>query len=400
MIRLTGGRPWFLTGRAFASLWIPIALVTAAHYLTGERLHWLHDIWRRLYYLPIILGAFSFGLRGSTWAAVVVAIVYIPHAFLMAPGVEPMPGHAEHAAHMAASLPMDPADGIEKALEIVLYLVVGLVTGALADREKRERARAEDIAENLRAAMDQARLLEQEVIRAERLSALGELTAGLAHEIRNPLGALKGTAQILEDEIPVMSPRRRMLELHVQALDRLESILDRFLSFARPQPLELADVAILGVLEDVQVLMAAHARGANVDVIVREGPDVPVRGDREKLQQVVLNLVLNAVHAVAMPEGEAGPPGRGHVELAVSRTNRAGRAFAAVEVVDDGPGVPLELREKIFNPFFTTKPDGTGLGLSITARIVEEHAGIIEVDDAPSGGARFRVLLPLPQQGA
>lgn len=399
MSRPSNWRTWFLTGRAIAALWVPIAAVTAAHYLTGESLHWLHDIWRRLYYLPIILGAFSFGLRGSTWAAVVVAIVYIPHAFLMAPGMETMPGHAGHAAQMAASLPMDPADGIEKALEIVLYLVVGAVTGALADREKRQRARAEAIAEELRAAMGQARLMEQEVIRAGRLSALGELTAGLAHEIRNPLGALKGTAQILGDDIPETSPRRRMLELHVQALDRLESILDRFLSFARPQPLELADVELRGLLEDVRGLVAAHTRGANIDVVVREGPDVPVRGDREKLQQVVLNLVLNAVHAVTLPDGEAGPSVRGHVEMAVSRTTRAGHAFATVEVVDDGPGVPGELREKIFNPFFTTRPDGTGLGLSITARIIEEHAGIIEVDDAPGGGARFRVLLPLPERG-
>lgn len=373
--------PWFLTGRAFAALWVPIAVVTAAHYLTGERLHWLHDIWRRLYYLPIILGAFSFGLRGSTWAAVVVAVVYAPHAFTTFSTV-------------------DPAHGIEKTLEMILYLVVGVVTGALADRERRARARSDASAAGLREAMDQMRLMEQEVVRAGRLSALGEMTAGLAHEIRNPLGSMKGTAQILGDEIAEGSPRRRMLELHVAEIDRLGAILDRFLSFARPQPLELADVDLQGVLADVQGLVAAHARASAVDLVVRGGPAVAVRGDREKLEQVVLNLVLNAVHAVALPAGSEGTTGRGRVELAVTEGVRSGRPFAIIEVTDDGPGVSPDLRERIFNPFFSTRPEGTGLGLSISARIVEEHAGLIEVDDAPAGGARFRVLLPPARAGS
>lgn len=371
--------PWFLTRRAFAALWVPIAAVTAAHYLTGESLHWLHDIWRRLYYLPIILGAFSFGLRGSTWAAVVVAVVYAPHAF-------------------TTFATIDPAHGIEKTLEMVLYLVVGVVTGALVDRERRERARSDAIARDLRAAMEQMRVMEQEVIRAGRLSALGELTAGLAHEIRNPLGSLKGTAQILGDEIGEGSPRRRMLELHLAEIDRLGSILDRFLSFARPQPLEIADVNLREVAADVQGLVAAHARGSAVSLVTEDGPDVATRGDKEKLVQVVLNLVLNAVQAASRPGGGAEGGQRGLVRLRVVPITRSGRAFGAIEVADNGPGVPPDMRERIFNPFVSTRPDGTGLGLPISARIVEEHAGLIEVDDAPGGGAVFRVLLPLAGQ--
>lgn len=367
--------PWFLTARAFAVLWLPIVAVTAAHYLTGERLHWLHDIWRRLYYLPIILGAFSFGLRGATWAAVVIALVYAPHAF-------------------TTFAVVDPAHGIEKTLEMVLYLVVGVVTGLLVDRERRALARAEAIAADLRAAVERMRLMSQQVIRAGRLSALGELTAGLAHEIRNPLGSLKGTAQILADEIAPDSPRRRMLELHLSEIDRLGGILDRFLAFARPQPLAIGDVDLRDVLRDVHGLVSAHARRASVEVTVQDGPPIRVRGDREKLVQVVLNLALNAVNATAA-EGTA-PAGEfaGHVLLSAASLQRSGRAFAAIEVFDDGPGVPADLRERIFNPFFTTRPDGSGLGLSISSRIVEEHDGLIEVDDAVGGGACFRVLVP------
>jgi signal transduction histidine kinase len=369
--------PWFLTLRAFAVLWLPIAAVTAAHYLTGERLHWLHDIWRRLYYLPIILGAFSFGLRGATWGAFVIAVVYAPHAF-------------------TTFAVVDPAHGIEKTLEMLLYLVVGVVTGALVDRERRARAQAEANAADLGAAIERMRAMSQEVIRAGRLSALGELTAGLAHEIRNPLGAMKGTAQILADEIAQDSPRRRMMALHLAEIDRLGGILDRFLAFARPQPLALGDVDLRQVLRDVQGLVDAHARGAAVEVAVDEGPATTVRGDREKLVQVVLNLVLNAVRAAsAGPGGDAGASHRGgRVVLSLAADRRAERAYVAIVVDDDGPGVPADLRERIFNPFFSTRPDGSGLGLAISARIVDEHGGLIEVDDAPGGGARFRVLLP------
>ncbi|MBM4395230.1 MAG: sensor histidine kinase, partial [Deltaproteobacteria bacterium] len=180
-------------------------------------------------------------------------------------------------------------------------------------------------------------------------------------------------------------------------IDRLGAILDRFLSFARPQPLEFGDADLREVLADVQGLAAAHARSSSVAVAVADGPPVMVRGDREKLVQVVLNLVLNAVRATA---GAAASGGQARVDLSLREVARSGARFAAIEVADNGPGVPAELRERIFNPFFSTRPDGTGLGLAISARIVEEHAGLIEVDDAPGGGALFRVLLPEPADHA
>ena len=360
-----------VSAKAFALVWGPIAAVTAAHYLTGEHLHFLHDIFRRLYYLPIILAAFQFGLPGALSAAVVVVVAYLPHAF----------------TSMAT---MDPAHGSEKILEMILYMVVGIVTGALVERERRQRERAERIAVDLSAAIEDRRAMEQEVVRAGRLSALGELTAGLAHEIRNPLASLKGTAQILGDEIPETSPRRRMLDLHLREIDRLEAILSRFLAFARPQGLELGDVDLVEVVDDVLLLASAHARRAGVDLdrAPVDGPPAVVRGDKEKLVQVVLNLVLNAIQAL---EGRGRTDGR--VTVALERTARSRRSFHGIVVTDNGPGVPEGLRDQIFNPFFSTRADGAGLGLSISARIVEEHSGLIEVGDAAGGGACFRVLL-------
>ena len=359
------------SARAVAVVWGPIALITAAHYLAGEHLHYLHDIFRRLYYLPIILGAFQFGLPGALAASAVVLVAYFPHAF----------------TSMAT---MDPAHGSEKILEMVLYAVVGVITGTLVERERRQRRRAERAAAELATALEDKRVMEQEVIRAGRLSALGELTAGLAHEIKNPLASLKGTAEIFGDDIPLTSPRRRFLDLHLKEIDRLTALLDRFLSFARPQGLEVGDVDLEAVVDDVLSLAAAVARQAGVRL--ERAPAVPgpgVKGDRKLIAQVALNLVLNALQAVA---GKGDPDGR--VILSVAGETRSRRAFRCLEVADTGPGVPPDLRDRIFNPFFTTRPEGAGLGLSISARIVEEHGGLLEVTDRDGGGARFRVLLP------
>ena len=352
-------------------LWVPIAVITAAHYLAGEHLHWAHDIFRRLYYFPIILGAFQFGLMGAVAAAVVICVAYAPHAF-------------------TTFATMDPAHGSEKLLEMLLYGVVAVVTGLLVQSERRQRERAEAFAADLQAALEDKRLMEQEVIRAGRLSALGELTAGLAHEIRNPLASLKGTAEIFGDDVLAESPRRRMFDLHLKEIDRLAAILDRFLAFARPQAIEPVEVDLDAVVDDVLALASAQARRAGVDV--ERGPGaagVKVRGDREMLVQVALNLVLNGVQAAALAGGQ---PGR--VTLSVGRDVAHRKAWGVLEVADTGPGVPAELRDKVFNPFFTTRPDGAGLGLSVSARIVEEHGGLIEIDDAPGGGALFRVRVP------
>lgn len=357
-------RPWSL--RAILWLWVPIALVTAAHYLAGPDLHALHDIFRRLYYIPIILAAFLCGMRGAIGTSLVVSLVYVPHAF-------------------TTFLVMDPAHGIEKVLEILLYNVVGVVTGLLADRERRERQRAEALVRSLEETLEEKRLMHEELVRAGRLSALGQMTAGLAHEIKNPLASLKGTAQILGDEIAPDSPRRRMLALHLREIDRLTATLDRFLAFARPHEVTRREADLGPVVADVLALVEPQARGHNVRLVRDSGTIPPVSCDPDLVAQVLMNLLLNAVQA--MPDG-------GEVHVGLREVSRGPRRFACLEVRDTGPGVPLNLRDRIFDPMFTTRPEGAGLGLSISARIVEAHEGLIEVADAPGGGACFRVLLP------
>jgi signal transduction histidine kinase len=357
------------------AVWAPLTLITVFHYLTSPEWHWFHDILRRLYYLPIILAAFAAGLRGGLLAALITVVAYSPHAFT-------------HVGHH------DPALPLEKVLELGLYLVVGGVTGLLVDRE-RQRHR------ELREALAAQERTADQLIRAGRLAALGELVAGIAHEVKNPLHTLRGTAEVVDPLVPETSPERRLWKLHLQELDRLQQVADRFLSFARPAPLERRPVPPLQLLERTRDLIAAQARKQQVEVAVqspdhrgppglggaRPLPEVPA--DEQQLIQVLLNIALNALQAI-------GERGHGEIRLAATTASRGGRDYVVLGVQNDGPAVPEADLERIFDPFVTGKSEGVGLGLSIAARIVEQHEGFIEMRNLQQGpGVAFSVWLPL-----
>jgi signal transduction histidine kinase len=357
-----------VSARSIATVWAPIAAITALHYGTSEHVHWLHDVLRRLYYLPILLAAFSLGLRGALLASLAASIAYGPHGFLL---------FTHH----------DPAREVEKALEVLLYNVVAVVAGVLADRERRERRRQEETAARLARSLAEKEEMERLLVRAGRLQAMGELTAGLAHEIKNPLASIQGAAEAIADEIPETSPRRRMAAILLQELARLSALLDRFLSFARPETYDLSAVSLSAVVESVRDLVAAQAGQGGVRIAwTPPAADVVVRGERGKVVQVLMNLVLNAIQAM---------PGGGVVRIACGQRRRGGHDYGALTVEDEGPGVPEPIREKIFNPFFTTKEKGLGLGLAIAERIVDQHGGFLDVENRAEGGARFTLLLPI-----
>ncbi|RJO66687.1 MAG: sensor histidine kinase [Myxococcales bacterium] len=359
-LETSAGWRWLWSGQAWIYLWLPIAVISVLHYTTGATHHWMHDVFRRMYYIPIVLGAFAFGLRGALAASLVASLIYSPHAFT-------------HLWHH------DPAHTLEKLLEILLYNVVALITGLLADKQHRTAKRLKD-------ALNEMKEMERQLIRSGRLQALGELTAGLAHEIKNPLASLKGSAEIIADEIPPSSPRRRMVEIHKKELDRLNALLERFLNFARPGTFEASILSLCPLVDKTVALAQAQARQRGITIQWQGAPeDVRLLGDPEKITQVVLNLLLNAIQAT--PDGKT-------VSVSCGFETHGKRRLGFVAIRDQGPGVPEELREKIFNPFFSTKESGIGLGLSIASRIVDEHNGFIEVESAEDGGAVFRVLLP------
>ena len=342
------------------SVWMPVAIITALHYGTPHEYHWIHDVLRRLYYLPIVIAAVRLGFRGGIAAAFVVTLCYGPHAFLME-------GHH-----------FDPGRGMEKGLEMALYFIVAALGGYLSDLERQRRA-------ELQVALDEQQRLSDQLIRAGRLSALGEVVAGIAHEIKNPLHALIGTAEIVDPLIPPEAEERRMWELHKGELVRLRRVSERFLNFAKPAQIELEPLDLSTVVARLQDLIDAEARQKSVTLKSRLADQpVMVGGDLDQLVQVGLNIAVNGIKALEATGGR--------LELSTGTEENREQSMAYLRVENDGPPITEEEMNRLFDPFWSGE-DGAGLGLSISARIAEQHGGYIESENAGLG-VRFTLYLP------
>lgn len=219
--------------------------------------------------------------------------------------------------------------------------------------------------------------------RKNRLAALGEMAAGLAHEIRNPLGGIQLYASLLAKDLADRPDSLAVIGKISAGVKRLEGLVGQVMQFTREIRANIAHADLAEILEEALGLAAQAVAAKQVDVVVRGPRAMPIRVDRLLLGQAVLNLILNAVEAVTTG---------GTVEIEYGDSNAGwdvNQFFLVVE--DDGPGIPQDIMDRIFNPFFTTKDTGTGLGLAIVHRIVEAHDGVISASNRPDGGARFEV---------
>ena len=270
----------------------------------------------------------------------------------------------------------------ELVLRVVFVAMVGNSANTLAEDLRVQSRKSRLTAEQLAQANAHLVEAEEAVRRSERLAALGQLSAGLAHELRNPLGTIKGSAEMLartldsENEVA-----REMSGFITSEVDRANSLITRFLQFARPLALQLAEGDLSQMLDRAIAEVEREAPG--VAIYRNYAPEIPPFAfDAELLERVFYNLVLNAV--------QASEPGG-----AVTVKTRASEDTAEIAVIDRGAGIDPKHRGNIFNPFFTTKPAGVGLGLAIVAKIVDEHGGKIAVESEPGMGSVFRVLLPM-----
>ena len=231
----------------------------------------------------------------------------------------------------------------------------------------------------LRAQADLILEIEDQLRRADRLTALGELSAGMAHEIRNPLGSIRGTAEILQDAFPPENRYAEFTRILIAEVDRLNQVLEDFLDFARSGSSERNDFKPAEVLHEV-LQLSQQAGKHRVSVSWNEAPLPAAIGDAGQFKQVFLNLVLNAFQAMENA-------GQLWIETEVKD------AQIVMRFRDSGPGIPAGDLDRVFNPFFTTKNEGTGLGLAITYRIVQNHRGQIRVRNVPEGGAEFTLIL-------
>jgi signal transduction histidine kinase len=259
------------------------------------------------------------------------------------------------------------------------FAVLGFLLGTVAAARRRDRQAAAVIqAQTETIAGARARVLQN-----EKLAALGQLAAAIAHEVRNPLGVIRSAAQGLSEGLASDdADGRRACSFITAEIDRLTNVVSSLLAFARPPRIDAQPVTVDALLQRARLLAGAELGNKPVQLRCDEPPHLPpVRADADLLCQVLLGLVVNAV--------EATPAGS---EVRIDACAAADGVEIAVS--DRGPGVAPELRERIFDPFFTTRPRGTGLGLAIAKQIVEAHGGRIQVGERAGGGARFAVYLP------
>jgi len=277
-----------------------------------------------------------------------------------------------------------PSDQVPEILLRVTFLAL---TGFLAERlaEVNPAARrAQAVAAQLAEANRSLQEAEAAVRRSERLAALGQLSAGLAHELRNPLGAIRASAEMLARQIPPDNAvARELAELIAHEVDRTNNLVTRFLEFARPLELKTVRADLTAVIDRSIAQLERNSPHYDVTVYKNYSPELPpFEFDPDLLERVVYNLLLNAA--------QASPPGG-----AITVKTRQVAGNAEIAVIDRGTGIPPERQESIFNPFVTTKPDGVGLGLAIVSRIVDLHGGTITVESEPGKGSVFRVYLPM-----
>ncbi|MEI6305894.1 MAG: ATP-binding protein [Deltaproteobacteria bacterium] len=240
------------------------------------------------------------------------------------------------------------------------------------------------------------RELEAAVRQADRLSTLGTLAAGLAHEVKNPLAGIKGAAQLLDRELKPDTPLSEYTRVMIRETDRIDNIIRELLELASPRGLNLAPVNLHRVLGDIVLLQKQAVSGRQISFVKHFDPSIPdIIADEEMLTRLFLNLVRNAIDAMG-ESGELTVSSRVMSDYRMTRNERHSR-LVAVEVADSGPGIPVSDHENIWTPFYTTKSAGTGLGLTICHKIVSEHRGMIKVDSEPGFGSRFTVLLPVVQ---
>ncbi len=351
------------------SVLIKILLATLLIDHTGQV--GINSSYYQIYYVPILTAAIYFRYLGTLFWTALASLAYC--SFLI-------PALQEYQ--------LTASGASELAIRILFFFLAAVLVNRLVIENRRQVERYQALSETLSATNLRLQRIEAEARRSERLAALGQLSAGLAHEIRNPLGVIKGSADMLNQKLRDAQPVVAELAGYISAeVNRLNTLVARFLDFARPGQLELRSVRLPEVVDHALALVQQQLPDAKVEVERRYAENLPeALADEHSCEQAFINLILNAYQAM---DGQGGK-----LSLSISPQNSAGVEGVVVSVKDTGAGVPPELREQIFNPFFTSKKEGVGLGLSIVAKIVDDHRGWIRLESDSAHGAHFRVFLP------
>jgi len=329
-----------------------VAVTVAIHYgwpilaIFGHTT-WGHALHSRFCYVPIAIAAAWFGLRGGIYAATAISLLVVPYLL----------GFGSH-----------PADLSNELVEIIFYYAIGILIGALIDRELRVRRQQEET--------------QLQLERSQRLSLVGQMAAGVAHEIKNPLASIKGAMEIMTDDTVSESDRVEFRDVMSREIKRIDGTVTEFLAFARPREANMHEIDLSSALEQAVRQVSPKVTSSGMSITTHIAPKVTIIGDAEKLHQAFANLILNSVEASASGA---------RIDVALASNDHEAR----INLRDYGCGIPSTHLGRIFEPFFSTKASGTGLGLAIVKSIVEAHHGSISVASKPEIGTIFTITLPL-----
>jgi signal transduction histidine kinase len=323
-----------------------------------------------IYYLPVITAALYFGPWGTLFWTFVAAAAYCSYL---------IPANQQFEITLASVA--------ELATRIAFFFLAGMVVNRFVVENRRQVELYQKLAAELAETNQRLEQAQAEARRSERLAALGQLSAGLAHEIRNPLGVIKGSAEMLNKKLANAEPLAAELADYISSeVNRLSALVTRFLDFARPLRAETRVQEVTVLLDRALKLVGDQWRGGKINV-QRDyaAGTLAAPLDENLCEQAFINLAQNAYEAM----GDAG----GTLRVQASAASSDGRRGIEVRVADTGPGIAEEQREQIFNPFVTTKKTGVGLGLSIVSKIMDEHHGSIHVESTDRG-ACFVLFFP------
>jgi len=323
-----------------------------------------------IYFLPVVTAAMYFDVWASlAWTALTSAV------------------YCSFVVWALAEYEIVPETVTELAIRILFFFLATIIVNPFVTENREQARRYRELAETLAETNRRLEQAQEEARRSERLAALGQLSGGLAHELRNPLAVIKGSAETLMNKLAQSDAITTELAGFISSeANRMNALVTRFLDFARPHELERREEEIPPLIE--RALKAARDRWPDAPVVVERefAPTLPkVTLDVDLMERVFTNLALNAYEAMGAGGGKLRVAAAPHSE---------GKPGAEITFQDTGPGIPPELREQIFNPFFTTKENGVGLGLAIVSKILDDHRGWIHVTSEPGKGACFQVFLP------
>src|SRR5713226_5769464 len=340
-------------GAAYIVL-LKIALATLLIDHTGEL--GINSSYYPIFYLPVVTAAEYFG----PWLTLLwTALASAAYCSYLYPVLEEYEVTAESYSILA--------------IRILFFFLAAMVVNRFVMENRKQIKRYQELAETLAETNQKLEQAQEEARRSERLAALGQMSAGLAHEIRNPLGVIKGSAEMLHQKLGESNPLASELAGYISSeTNRLSALVTRFLDFARPLHAELVPQKITAVLDRALHTVSMLRKNESVRVEKEYEPNLPPGPLDESLsEQAFVNIIQNAYEAMA--------EGGGLLRVRVARSGARGGGVE-VRIEDTGPGVPAELREQIFNPFVTTKKTGVGLGLSIVSKIMDGHDGSIRVE--------------------